>query len=262
MHRAVKAGSEPQRRRVRTVAALPIAVTLLAARAGAPAWAAPLEPGSYRLEMSFASSAALPLLGRVRSATVSTSLAEIREHDGALEQTHRVCDARFEGAVPGTSVEMPPEFVRALATPSYPVSLAEEGSAWAYRADLGVEAVGWREAEGTPLPRNLDDPAIFDWDGDGEPAATLRVRVAGLPAGEVYVVQRARSVLAGRVVSSGRVEGGIEIPLFEQAVVGARPGFLRWSPDPTPDPEHSRFVLERVAAGTTCADLVPGGSAR
>jgi len=260
MYSVMRVRGEPERRRTWTIAAL--AMVTLRAGMAASAWAAPLEPGTYRLEMSFASSAALPLLGRVHSATVSTSLAEIRDHDGALEQTHRVCDARFEGAVPGTSVEMPPEFVRALATPSYPVSLAEDGSAWLYRADLGVEAVGWHAAERAPLPRNLDDPAIFDWDGDGEPAATLRVRVAGLPAGEVWVVQRAHSVLAGRVLSSGRVEGAIEILLLEQAVVGARPGFLRWSPDATPDPEHSRFVLERVAAGTTCSDLVSGGSAR
>jgi hypothetical protein len=235
-------------------------VALVLAVVSGRAWAAsPLAPGTYRLEMRFASHAALPLIGAVRSTTVSTSLVEIRERGGTLEQTHRVCDARFESPVPGR-IEMPPRFIAALGTHSYPIALSEDGAGWRYQADLGIEYVGWHSDDGAPLPERSDDPGVYDWDGDGRPAATLRLSLPIVPAGELYVVQRAHSVLDGRIVAADRVEGRIDVPLFEQAVIGARPGFLRRSPRATQDPERSRFVLERVGTGAACADLVQAGS--
>lgn len=237
-----------------------IVALLLAALVGRARAASPLAPGTYRLEMRFASHAALPLIGAVRSTTVSTSLVEIRERDGAIEQTHRVCDARFEGRVPGVRIEMPPRFIAALGTHSYPIALSEDGAGWRYQADLGVEYVGWHSDDSAPLPGRPDDPGVYDWDGDGRPAATLRLSLPIVPAGELFVVQRAHSVLDGRIVAADRVEGRIDVPLFEQVVIGARPGFLRRSPQATPDPERSRFVLERVGTGAACADLVQAGS--
>jgi hypothetical protein len=230
-------------------------VSLLFVRAASADTGAPLAPGTYRLEMRFASHADLPLLGPLRSTTVSTSVVEIGARDGALEQTHRVCAARFDGAVPGARIEMPARFIAALGTPSYPIALSREGAEWRYHADLGVEYVGWHPNDDAALPSRPDDPGVYDWDGDGRPAATLRLSLP-IAKGELYVVQRAHSVLAGRVVAPDRVEGRIDVPLFEQAVIGARPGFLRRSPRATPDGERSRFVLERMAAGATCRDVV------
>jgi hypothetical protein len=233
--------------------AAPFAVlALLAASAGA----APLAPGTYRLELRYGSSADLPVIGAVRSATVSTSLVNIHEHDGTLEQVHRVCDARFEGAVPGISIEMPARFLAALGTHTYPIAVTPDDEGWRYHADLGIEYIGWRRDDGAPLPARPDDPGVYDWDGDGRPAATLRLSLPVAPDGELYVVQRAHSVLDGRVVAADRVEGRIHVPVFEQAVIGARPGFLRRSPRAAQDPEQSRFVLARVDAAAACEDLV------
>ena len=241
--------------------ALPIAMTL-AVVAGRVEAVSPLAAGTYRLEMRFGSHADLPFVGAVRSTTVSTSLVDIRARDGALEQTHRVCDAHLEGAAPGVRVEMPSRFIAALGTHSYPIAVSWDGAGWRYHADLGMEYVGWHPDDDAPLPASPDDPGVYDWDGDGRPAATLRLIVPILPAGELYVVQRAHSVLDGRMVAPDRVEGRIDLPLFEQAVIGARPGFLRRSPRATQDPERSRFVLERVATGTACPDLVEARSGR
>ena len=221
--------------------------------------AAPLAPGAYRLEMRYGSFADLPILGAVRSATVSTSLVHIRGGDGTLEQTHRVCDARFEGAVPGVRIEMPARFVAALGAHTYPITLAAEGAGWSYHADLGLEYVGWHRDDRAPLPESPDEPGVYDWDGDGRPAATLRIRLPIATAGELYVVQRAHSVLDGRIVAPDRVEGSIQVLRFEQAVIGARPGFLRRSPKATQDAERSRFVLARVDDATACGDLATEG---
>ncbi len=232
-----------------------LATFVVLAVAGAVQAAVPLAPGTYRLEMRVASHATIPLIGESGSTTVSIALVDLRMRDGALEQTHRVCDARLDGALPIFRIEMPPRFIDALGTHTYPVAVSEAVDGWDYRADLGVETVGWRADDGA-LPTSIDDPRVYDSDGDGAPAATLRLTIPIAPDGELYVVQRGHSILDGRVVSPDRVEGRVDVRVFEQAVVKARPGFLRRSPDVTQDPEKSRFVLERVADGAACADLV------
>jgi hypothetical protein len=224
----------------------------LATTAGA---AVPLAPGTYRLDMRIASHASMAMLGALRSTTVSTSLVGIRTVDGGLEQTHRTCDVRFEGSVPLVHIEMPPRFVVALATPSYPVTVWQGAEGWHYQADLGVEYVGWRPDEGGTLPCSPDDPRVYDWDHDGFPGATLRMTLPLVPDAELYIVQRGHSLLDGRIVAPGRVEGRIDVRLFEQAVIGAKPAFLRRSPQVVQEPERSRFVLQAVPAGSTCADL-------
>jgi hypothetical protein len=228
---------------------------LVFASAGGAMGASPLSAGTYRLEMSIASHASMPLLGKSESTTVSISLVELRALPDGLRQSHRVCDARLEGSVPFVRLEMPPQFIAALGTRDYPITLVADADGWRYRADLGVEHVGWRPDDG-PLPTRVDDPRIYDWDGDGRPAATLRLAVPIAPDGELLVVQRGHSVLEGGVVGRDRVAGRIDVRHFEQAVVAARPAFLRRSPAVTQDPARSRFTLERVADGTTCAELV------
>lgn len=231
----------------------------------APAFAAtpPLAPGTYRLEMEVVSQADVPVFGAARSTTASTSLVRIAAREDGLEQTHRVCDARLEGALPLVRMEMPARFIAALGAHTYPIALWPDAEGWRYRADLGVEYVGWHPDDSAPLPTRADDPGVYDWDGDGHPAATLRLTVPVAPAGELYVVQRGHSVLDGRVVAPDRVEGHVLVQRFEQAVIGARPWFLKRTPDGVmQDPARSRFVLARVAPGAVCTDVLGAEASR
>src|SRR5690606_14696021 len=118
-------------------------------------------------------------------------------------------------------------FIAALGVRSSPIVLRHDGAAWRYAADLGFEHVGYRaNGRDEPLPRDAADPRVVDADGDGHPGATLRLTIAGLADGELYVVQRGHSTLAGRVVARGQAAGRIDVRLFEQALLGADPGFL------------------------------------
>jgi hypothetical protein len=96
---------------------------------------------------------------------------------------------------------------------------------------------------------------VFDWDADSRPGATLKLSVPLLPDGELYIVQRGQSVLHGRILGGGRVEGNIEVRRFEQRVIGAWPGFLKQSPEIKHDPQASRFSLTRIAEGSSCESL-------
>ena len=217
-----------------------------------------LPPGAYRLEMVMASVSRLPFFGSSKSASRSISLVEIRAEGGELIQSHRVCDFRVLDDSAMIKMIFPDKFVAALAQHTYPIRVEKDVEGWRYRADLGVERIGYRPGSGdTRLPTAVDDPSVYDWDGDGNPGATLKLSVPLLPDGELYVVQRGHSVLNGRITQSGKIEGDIDVRSFEHRVLGARPGFLNKSPEIRPDPKESRFSMTQVAEGSTCESLRP-----
>jgi hypothetical protein len=151
---------------------------------------------------------------------------------------------------------VPRDFVASLSEHTYPVVLTDADGYWRYQADLGVERVGYRPGTDERLPTTADDPAVYDSDRDGHPGATLRLSVVGILQGKLFIVQRGRSLLDGRIVAPGRVEGSIDTPLFEQAVLDAQPAFLARRPEITLEPGRSRFILSQASGARTCADLV------
>jgi hypothetical protein len=216
----------------------------------------PLAPGAYRLEMIMASTTRVPFFGTSKSASKSVSLVEIKRDGAALIQTHKACDFRVLEDSKFIKMIFPDKFVAALARHTYPLQVDKDAQGWSYRADLGVERIGYKsKGNETELPSKMDDPAVYDWDGDGQPAATLKISIPLLPDGELYVVQRGHSILNGRIVQTGRVEGSIETRLFEQRVLGAWPGFLNQSAEVQPDPKESRFILSQIADGSSCESL-------
>ncbi|HXV49364.1 MAG TPA: hypothetical protein VEB61_11215 [Candidatus Binatia bacterium] len=216
----------------------------------------PLTPGSYRLEMILTSMTRIPLFGSSKSSSKSVSLVEIRRDGDSFIQSHKVCDFRVLEDSAMIKMVFPDKFIAALAEHSYPIVVEKDGKGWRYRADLGVERIGYRPTgPDEKLPTKMDDPGVYDWDGDGHPGATLKLSVPLLPDGELYVVQRGQSILTGRVVQPGKIEGGIEVRNFDQRVLGAWPGFLAKSPEISPEPKESRFTLAPVSNDSSCDTL-------
>jgi hypothetical protein len=215
-----------------------------------------LPAGAYRLEMIMASTTRVPFFGTSKSASKSVSLVEIKREGAALLQTHKACDFRVLEDSKFIKMIFPDKFVAALAKHTYSLQIEKDDKGWLYRADLGIERIGYKSnGSESALPAKIDDPAVYDWDGDGKPAATLKISIPLLPDGEFYVVQRGHSILNGRIVSPGRVEGAIDTRLFEQRVLGAWPGFLNQSAEVQPDPKESRFILSQIAEGSSCESL-------
>lgn len=216
----------------------------------------PLPLGTYRLEMIMATVSRLPFFGSSKSASKSVSLVEVRRAGANLVQSHQVCAFRVLDDWAVIKMVFPDKFVAALAKHTYPIQIEREAQGWRYRADLGVERIGYSaDSAGGELPTKIDDPAVYDWDGDGHPGATLRLSVPLLRDGELYVVQRGQSVLHGKVITPGRIDGEIEFRNFEHRVLGARPSFLNRSPEIEADPKGSRFSISPVPSGTTCESL-------
>jgi len=171
-------------------------------------------------------------------------------------QSHRVCDFRVLEDSAMIKMVFPEKFVAALTNHTYPIELEKDPQGWRYRADLGLERIGYKAAGNDGrLPTRIDDPAVYDWDGDGHPGATLKLSVPLLPDGELYVVQRGHSILHGRITEPGKVNGTIEYKSFEQRVLGAWPSFLNQSPEIVPDGKESRFSVTPLPPGSTCETI-------
>jgi hypothetical protein len=203
--------------------------------------------------MIMASTTRVPFFGSSKSASRSLSLVEIRREGGGLVQSHKVCDFRVVEDSAMIKMVFPEKFIAALGNHIYPLQLETDFQGWRYRADLGLERIGYKAVgDDGKVPTKIDDPAVYDWDGDGHPGATLKISVPLLPDGELYVVQRGHSILNGRITAPGKVEGSIEYKLFEQRVLGAWPSFLNQSPEIVPDATESRFSIMPLAPGSTC----------
>jgi hypothetical protein len=215
-----------------------------------------LPLGTYRLEMIMATVSRLPFLGSSKSASKSVSVVEVRREGAELLQSHQVCEFRVLEDWAVVKMVFPDKFVAALAKHTYPIQIERGAQGWRYRADLGMERIGYRaDSAQDRLPIKIDDPTVYDWDGDGHPGATLRLSVPLLRNGELYVVQRGHSVLHGKVITPGRIDGDIEFRSFEHRVLGAQPSFLNRSPEIEADPKRSRFSISPVPSGTTCESL-------
>ncbi len=216
----------------------------------------PLAPGNYRLEMILTSTTRIPFFGSSKSASKSVSLVEIRRDGDRWIQSHKVCDFGVVEDSAMIKMVFPEKFIAALAQHSYPIDLAKDDKGWLYRADLGIERIGYRPfGADDKLPTKVEDPGVFDWDSDGHPGATLKLSVPLLPDGELYVVQRGQSILTGRLVEPGKIAGSIEVRQFDQRVLDAWPGFLAKSPEIEPEPKESHFTLIRIANGSVCETL-------
>lgn len=234
---------------------------VLALGSAASASPDPAPGGRYALQLRVASVARTPMIGTTHSVATSVMLVDLRRQDGGWMQSHRVCEARVDSGSPLARLVIPREFVDALPVRDYRATLGPDvGSR--YTADMGTEAIGFDPARtGGTLPREADAPGVEDPDGDGEPGATLRLRVPGLGSARLFIVQRSHLVLNGRRVEPGRIEGSIDVRLQEQHTLGADPGIFRQNPSISADPQRSGFTLIRVAPGTGCDDLSRGAAA-
>lgn len=212
--------------------------------------------GAWALEVVVATVSKAPVFGEVRSASRSLLRVTIAaDGEGGWTQRQTLCRTRMEGGTPLARTVLPDAWRAAMPDRSYPLELlATEGGGWLYRADTGLQVVGYDPARGA-LPMRGDEPQVVDADLDGRPGATVIVEVPGFGSAEVYVATRGHSRLEGRLVGPDRFEGRVHIVEQRQETIGASHRMFDFTPDNRPDPARSTFALWRVAEGAGCGDL-------
>ncbi len=223
---------------------------------------APVLPdlsGTWAVLQVSAQIGAVPILGeRPRNGT-SLALSVVAQGGTRLHGTESACSTTLDLGTSLVTMEIPAAFIASLPATQWDAELSWTGVAWRFERPWVTTVNGAVLADplNDPLPTSPDDPRVVDQDGDGKPGLTVRITIIGFISGEVYVVQRDRSRLVGTVVSADAIDGLLEWT-SEQSVLGASSSaFLGGTAarlDPVP--EHSFFRARRVAAATTCTDLV------
>jgi len=205
--------------------------------------------GRWVLELSVVISAKIPVFGQTELVTKTTMLANIS--DGI--QHHTTCTVNPTSPLRMVVTTVPDSFIRHIKDKSYPITVGADGS---YRADFGPQYIAYDPTiSGGDPPAEPDHPAVFDWDDDGNPGATILLDAPLFGRSEVYITQLAHTRLIGQVTSPDTITGGLNIVSMRQRSIGAKPAMFASNPEATPVEEKSGFVMRRVPAETTCADL-------
>lgn len=211
----------------------------------------PSLDGWWQVLLTVVTSTHVPILGESRTSSISLALAHVEQGI----QTQQLCDSWMKDKNPLATLTLPAAFTDAFPVESFPVQVVEAGGVVSYRARQARQAVGF-DGSG-PMPQRVGDAGVLDWEGDGKPGATVLVKVPFAGEGEVWVAQIGQTVLDGRVVDAGRVEGTVYTLGFAARTLGASNRMLDVNPEVHADDAASTFVMTRVAAGSTCATL-PG----
>lgn len=206
-------------------------------------------PGSWALDMRVVSAAEIPVIGEVRSTTVTRGLLE--RGDGSAEDVSRltVCDVGLTAQSGPIRSSLPEAFLRAFPVRTVSVRLDEDR----YTVDLGVTSLGYDPvASDDALPSSSEDPTVVDFEGDGAPGFTVHVDVPLFPTVSIHLVQVTQSVLEGVWAGPDRVVGRPLVSRLEQRVLGASIGLFARSPRIHPVDGAGSFELRRLPDGSTC----------
>jgi hypothetical protein len=208
--------------------------------------------GTYIMFEQTTSVTELPVLKDVTAKMRATTLVNLSHDGNSLRGQGKLCDLHIESSTDLISTEFPAAFKRSLPPIALNLRLRGEGNSMKVTQATATSVLGvkLKDQQKEPLPKNTDDPRVYDQDGDGHPGMT--VKVDGIVSGEVYVIQRTTTRLLGeRIGASFR---GQVIFKNEQKVVGASSVMLNRSPNPKPDLSQSFFRLEKVSPALGCSD--------
>lgn len=218
----------------------------------------PALVGTWHLRMRTATEASIPIIGTTRINTTTHLLVHIKENEsGALQQTQKTC---VVDSIPDRSLTrtvLPPSFIENLPVKTYPINVVQKGDgSWSYDADLRQQHVGYKGALApSGIPQNKEHPAVFDWDGDGHPGATVLVDIPLFGDVAIYILQTNHTLLSGSVKNDDLIEGHTKMLLLGQRTIGASNRLLAANPTLNIGKGHTAFELMKIQDDAKCRDI-------
>tara|TARA_B100000575_G_scaffold274327_1_gene257988 strand:+ start:1102 stop:1845 length:744 start_codon:yes stop_codon:yes gene_type:complete len=213
--------------------------------------------GSWYLTLRTSTNAKVPIIGNTNIKSTTHLLVSIKATDAGLAQTQQTCVVDNRPSRSITRTVLPKAFIDHLPIKTYPISVtAEPDGSVAYYADLVQQFVGYDGAKANGvIPSRAKDPAVYDWDEDGKPGASVLVDIPIIGHVRIYMVQTNHTVLTGTVRSANKVEGRTKQLLLKQRTIGADNRLLAANPKLTVAEGHNDFELVRIEPGSTCTDI-------
>ncbi len=211
-------------------------------------------PRTWGMEIDIATEAKVPFLGRIHILSRSLAVSQLVDSPGGPIVRQRVCGVLIEDDAKLSDTLIPAPFVEALPVQDIPFLPVPTEDGWTVRLDPGPTHVGYDpQVTGGVVPEDVDDPAVFDFDGDGQPGATVQLKVSLLGRIDLYIAQRGHTIFDG-VGSDKAIEGMVIVEDLTQRTLGASHRmFARESPVNV-HAAHSRFRMQPIADGSDCAD--------
>ena len=192
----------------------------------------------------------------LRTIIVSTGFADLEWRDGGLWNQMVFCHADVVNE-PGIEVSIADAATRAILPIATPVEVTVADGRVRVRRPPTPTAIGIELADpaNESLPRDPDDPRVFDADGDGHPGVTTRVSF-GDTSHEIYLARREIFSYDLTEESPDRLVGTVT-DRSEQLVLGASDPNMVAPVDWTQleDPARNPVIWRRVDPSWDCARL-------
>ena len=211
--------------------------------------------GTYAERMVVVTSNDLPILGKNVSTATSYGLATIARDGTGLKITETGCHVDVV-QTQNVTTTIPDAIAKSVPPADNAFRLWKDGGVLRFARIGKAIAIGAKltDPEADALPTASTDARVWDQDGDGKPGVT--VKIGGIAAGDIYVVQRQRSSFEGTIAADGAMSGPL-VDRSDQSVVGASNPLLNSNVAATPgDPALNSVKLVKASATLDCAGLV------
>lgn len=208
--------------------------------------------GTYLLFQQTTTLTRLPVLKDVTAHTRSVALHQLKHEGDRLFGAGKLCDLRIVSSSSMVKTSLPAAFRKLVSHLPFDAHLRRDEGAMTLEQESPTLLLGanLKNPLRDPLPTGPEDKRVIDQDRDGHPGVT--VEISGIVTGQVYVVQRSKSMLVGQQKGSA-FKGSVDFQ-NEQKVIGASTGLLKRDPGGVPVPSDSYFVLQKVSSETSCAE--------
>jgi hypothetical protein len=194
----------------------------------------------------------------MRTFTVSYGFTDFRIENGKLLQIDRFCSAEQKLNQKSVTVRFSDEATRAIAPRVQEVQMRREEGRWVVIRPESPTLLGIVGDPSLPLSRNPRDANLVDADGDGKPGVTVRLKIANLLNGRIYITRREIYRDHLTLHANGNLYGYVK-DTSEQFVIGASLRILAQQSNPlqNPDPGMNPVMLVRVSDDLdTCEELM------
>lgn len=218
--------------------------------------------GRWRLDMTVVTDAHIPVLGTTTAKARTTFILDISGQPGAYVATTDPCRLRVWSNRSFAATRIPPAFEAALKSRSAPLETSGVEAGAPLKIDLRPQYMGFDPAKsGRAVPEDKAHPAVIDFEPDGDPGGTILLDAPVFGEVEVYIIQRAHSVLEGSWTSASSASGKATILDYAQRNIGASNRLFVSNPTIKPDSARSTWSMVLVDPGTTCGQLSGGHKA-
>ena len=217
--------------------------------------------GTWRLDLTVVTHAKVPVLGTTTARARTTFVVQIDGEPGSAMVKTDPCRLRILSDRSFATTRIPPAFEAALKGKQAALEGGPPTAGSPVRIDLRPQHMGYNPSIRSSVPEQADDPAVIDFERDGNPGGTIILDAPLFGETEIYVVQRAHSILEGEWKSADLALGRATIRDYAQRSVGASNRLFATNPDIKPDSTASTWRMVRIEEGATCADLARGAGA-